>query len=163
MDCCPTDHNQAFSLSLRKTLLEQRPSAFICWGTEEILANLNDSNIDLNYDLSYNIKAAWHINNITLKLGKTYLLFIYIFLVCLGNITFRFSEEMWPLKLAWKLCWNKLNASDSSPQSCKTSRASCGSLNPNIEQTKRKLYEGKSMEDGYLFFRSCFSYWYHCF
>lgn len=49
-----------------------------------------------------------------------------------------------------------MNASDLSLQPCKTSRASCGSLKPNIEQTKRKLCEGKSMEDGYLFLNFVF-------
>ena len=51
------------------------------------------------------------------------------------------------------MCYGiKKQVSDLSLQASKILRASCGYLKQNIEQTKRKLHEGESMEDWGIFF-----------
>lgn len=75
-------------------LLEQRPCTFL------LACVLNEwKHNDLNDDLSHNIKAAWHVNRIALKVGKKNAQKPSHFLLSLRNTTFRFSEGRWPLKL----------------------------------------------------------------
>lgn len=55
------------------------------------------------------------------------------------------------------MCYGiKMQVSDLSLQASKILRTSCGYLKLNIEQVKRKLHEGESMEDWGIFFQIFF-------